>query len=202
MPLTAEQKRQRAFERAKATQERARAKARAKLNDPTEKEKRLQKQRNAAERMRSKQVARLQDPEYRAAQLERAKNKQITKQKTTSTRQKPLKTKTKATSKGLKGRAPTAAEREVMDSIGKLPCVCCLLKGRFTPLISLHHMDGRTKPYAHMMTLPLCAYHHDTPADKSTIEEYPDLIPYHARGLAGGKKAWSEQNGDGLYCWP
>ncbi|GAL07922.1 recombination enhancement function protein [Photobacterium aphoticum] len=148
--------------------------------------------------MRSKQVARLQDPEYRAAQLERAKNKQITKQKTTSTRQKPLKTKTKATSKGLKGRAPTAAEREVMDSIGKLPCVCCLLKGRFTPLISLHHMDGRTKPYAHMMTLPLCAYHHDTPADKSTIEEYPDLIPYHARGLAGGKKAWSEQNGDGF----
>ncbi|HDI3137188.1 TPA: hypothetical protein PMB18_002178 [Vibrio cholerae] len=101
----------------------------------------------------------------------------------------------KPASKGLKGRKPTVDEQRVMDAFGKLGCIACLMKGRLRPLVSIHHTDGRTKPFAHYRTLPLCENHHDTPAEKSVIDMYPDLIPIHAKGKVGGKKEWYKQNG-------
>ncbi|EGR2118944.1 recombinase [Vibrio cholerae] len=101
----------------------------------------------------------------------------------------------KPASKGLKGRKPTVDEQRVMDAFGKLGCIACLMKGRLRPLVSIHHTDGRTKPNAHYRTLPLCENHHDTPAEKSVIDMYPDLIPIHAKGKVGGKKEWYKQNG-------
>lgn len=61
---------------------------------------------------------------------------------------------------GLKGRTPTAEERRFMDLAGKVPCMACTIDGRTNHAISLHHIDGRTKPGAHMLVLPLCAPHH------------------------------------------
>jgi len=63
-------------------------------------------------------------------------------------------------SRGMKGRPPTAEEARFMDRMGTLPCICCLKDGWTNHAISLHHIDGRTKPGAHFLVLPLCGPHH------------------------------------------
>jgi hypothetical protein len=73
---------------------------------------------------------------------------------------KPTKLPKPMKSRGMKGRAPTAAEAAVMDRMGTLPCICCLKDGWENRDISLHHIDGRTKPGAHFLVLPLCGPHH------------------------------------------
>lgn len=60
----------------------------------------------------------------------------------------------------MKGRTPTAEERRWMDAAGQLGCIACRTMGIYQPEISLHHIDGRTKPGAHLMTIPLCYQHH------------------------------------------
>jgi hypothetical protein len=73
---------------------------------------------------------------------------------------KPAKLSKPMKSRGMKGRAPTAAEARLMDLMGSLPCIACLKDGWTNRDISLHHIDGRTKPGAHFLTLPLCGPHH------------------------------------------
>jgi hypothetical protein len=63
-------------------------------------------------------------------------------------------------SRGMKGRTTTKEERELHDRIARIGCIACLLDGRFNDLVSIHHIDGRTKPGAHKKVLPLCAEHH------------------------------------------
>ncbi len=63
-------------------------------------------------------------------------------------------------SRGMKGRHPTADEARFMDQVGALGCIACAKDGIVNPWVSLHHIDGRTKPGAHMLVLPLCAPHH------------------------------------------
>ncbi|HEX8414221.1 MAG TPA: Ref family recombination enhancement nuclease [Sphingomicrobium sp.] len=82
------------------------------------------------------------------------------KRKKTISRSKTLLKSTKPKSRGMKGRAPTAAEQTFMDAIAGLGCIACSKDGIANPWISLHHIDGRTKPGAHLMVLPLCAPHH------------------------------------------
>jgi len=60
----------------------------------------------------------------------------------------------------MKGRTPTAEEKDYMDGIREMGCIVCLLeKNQHTPP-QIHHIDGKTKPDAHMKTLSLCYYHH------------------------------------------
>jgi hypothetical protein len=82
-------------------------------------------------------------------------------------------------SRGMKGRAPTAAEAWFMDRMGTLPCISCLKDGWENRDISLHHIDGRTMDGAHFRVLPLCAGHHQDGTGTN-----PTLIavhPYKAR---------------------
>lgn len=60
----------------------------------------------------------------------------------------------------MKGKTPSAAEKRFHDQLASLGCIACYLDGRFNDQVSIHHMDGRTKPGAHMKVLPLCAGHH------------------------------------------
>lgn len=200
MALSPEARLKKQREAAQRAQERALAKQRAKWNDPEEREKARQKQAVKADKQRARQLEKLNDPEYRAQQLDRTKKKQEQRRQRAlsapATSTKPRKTAKKVISKGLKGRVPTAQEREIMNKIGALPCLACMLKGRLRPLVSLHHMDGRMKPMAHAKVLPLCAEHHDTPVDKASLVEYPDMVPYHARGNLGGKTQWRQHHGD------
>ena len=122
---------------------------------------------------------------------EKKKSKSTDLKSTKSAPRKPIK------SKGLAGRNPTVIEKRLANKIGEIGCICCLNKNWYTSemreqestkFISLHHVDGRTKLWAHAKVLPLCAYHHDVPAPSHAPAE---LTPIHR----GNKKEWIAFNG-------
>jgi hypothetical protein len=86
-------------------------------------------------------------------------------------------------SRGMKGRPPTAEESRFMDSIAQLGCVACRKDGWESLDVSVHHVDGRTKPGAHLLVLPLCAGHHQagTGANPTLIAVHPDKARFEAR---------------------
>lgn len=74
----------------------------------------------------------------------------------------------------MKGRAPTVEEKKFWDALAThVGCIACRLDGVFNNNVLLHHIDGRTKPNAHKMVLPLCAGHHQEGAGA------PGLIAVH-----------------------
>lgn len=174
----------------RAAQERARARQLAKKRDPEWQARQRQKQAETRER----QLAKLRDPAAIAARREKQAQRQADKRERDQLAIREPKR--RASTRGLKGRTPTAEEQRYMDAIGQLPCICCHLSGRYNPVISLHHIDGRTKPGAHKRQLPLCQWHHDVPAEPEQVERYADLIPIHAKGSFGGKAAWERHFGD------
>ena len=70
---------------------------------------------------------------------------------------------------------PTKAERAYHNSIAEIGCIACLLDGNSNPVVSIHHVDGRTKPGCQLKVLPLCAGHHQngTGNDKTMIAVHP-----------------------------
>ena len=86
-------------------------------------------------------------------------------------------------SRGMKGRAPTAGEREFMDKIASLGCLACATEGITNPWISLHHIAGRTAPGAHMLVLGLCAPHHqhDDTDPRGRIGVHPHKARFEQR---------------------
>jgi hypothetical protein len=96
---------------------------------------------------------------------------------------KPTKLPKPMKSRGMKGRAPTAAEAAFMNRMGALPCICCDKDGWNNWEISLHHIDGRTKLGAHFLVLPLCAGHHQagTGNNPTLIAVHPDKARFEAR---------------------
>ena len=60
----------------------------------------------------------------------------------------------------MKGRNPSAAEKRLHSMLAGIGCIACRIDGRHNPVVSIHHIDGRTKPGAHRRVLPLCAGHH------------------------------------------
>jgi len=79
----------------------------------------------------------------------------------------------------MKGRTPSAAEKRLHNRIAALGCVACGLDGIFNSLVSIHHIDGRTKPNAHKLVLPLCGPHHQH--DDSDPAGRTGVHPYKAR---------------------
>jgi hypothetical protein len=60
----------------------------------------------------------------------------------------------------VKGRTPNMREKAWMDKISHLGCIVCLkYEDVYTPS-EVHHIQGKTKPGAHLLTLPLCFNHH------------------------------------------
>jgi len=66
----------------------------------------------------------------------------------------------------MKGRTPTKAEKEHMDSMREIGCICCILDFVIVPYevpseyTAIHHIEGKTKEGAHFLTIPLCPSHH------------------------------------------
>ena len=188
------------------TQQRAFEKKKAQLDDPAYLEAQQLKQRETQVKAFEKQRIKESSPEYKKQQVEKAvtaKDKSIKKalenksvisidvKKIKSIKSSPIK------SRGLKGRNPSALEKVLANKIGDIGCICCLNKKWYTSdmaeqestkFVSLHHVDGRTKEWAHAKVLPLCAHHHDTPAPSHAPEE---LTPIHR----GNKKEWIAFNG-------
>lgn len=61
----------------------------------------------------------------------------------------------------MKGKKPNNAENYYHNQLCELVgCIACRIDGNLNFYVSVHHIDGRTKPMAHMKVLPLCAEHH------------------------------------------
>lgn len=61
----------------------------------------------------------------------------------------------------MKGSSPSVKQKKYHDLLcQRIGCVACLADGNPNHHVSVHHVDGRTKPMAHWMVLPLCAGHH------------------------------------------
>ncbi len=208
-----EQKRQQQYEKRllqqQKAQERQGERHRQRVNDKTYQRQQQEKQRlnqlKQAQKQRQRQQEKLQDPAYRQQRLDKAREaqlknadkqlRQLTCNKTTSAAKvatrKPIK------SKGLKGRNLNTEERRLAEKIASIGCICCLNQGWTTALdyqqagqnfLSLHHIEGRIKPWAHAKVLPLCAYHHQTPPPKDAPES---LFPIHGNA----KTHWEQVNG-------
>jgi hypothetical protein len=74
----------------------------------------------------------------------------------------------------MKGRNPTKQEKEWMDMISQIGCVVCKkFLDCFSPA-EVHHIDGKTKPEAHLKTIPLCYRHHRDGANNETyVSRHP-----------------------------
>jgi hypothetical protein len=55
--------------------------------------------------------------------------------------------------------------------------------GHYNPHVSIHHVEGRTKPGCHLLVLPLCASHHqqDDTDPAGRIAVHPNKAHFEAR---------------------
>ena len=78
----------------------------------------------------------------------------------------------------MKGKNRTAEEKRLHDKIARVGCIACRHDGWTNFEVSIHHIDGRTKPGAHLKVLPLCAGHHQ---DGTGIPGLVAVHPWKAR---------------------
>jgi len=62
-------------------------------------------------------------------------------------------------------------------------CIACRIDGVLNTHVSIHHIDGRTKPGAHREVLPLCAPHHqqDDSDPLQRIAVHPNKAQFERR---------------------
>ncbi|WP_408603419.1 Ref family recombination enhancement nuclease [Salmonella enterica] len=172
--------------------EKQRQKAMKKLADPEWREEQRAKRLQQAQRQQQRAREKAASPEYRQKKLEKARQSEQRRRERAASAL-PKKTRT---SRGLKGRSLTAEERRIQDAIGKIPCIACHLHGKHSPVVSLHHIFGRTAKDAHKYVLPLCKWHHQHAAPAEIREQYPWLVPVHADGKIGGKADFIRHNAE------
>lgn len=80
----------------------------------------------------------------------------------------------------MKGTNPSARQKRFHDLLAShVGCQACLQdNGTRNTYVSIHHIDGRTKPNAHWLVLPLCAGHHQ---DGYGMPGMIAVHPYKAR---------------------
>lgn len=74
----------------------------------------------------------------------------------------------------MKGATRTKAEKDYQDRIAQVGCIACLHDGIYTPHVSVHHIQGRTSPGAHLKVLPLCGPHHQQDDRSGVIAVHPN----------------------------
>lgn len=79
----------------------------------------------------------------------------------------------------MKGRTRTDEEVRLHDRIAALGCICCRIEGNYNPWVSIHHVNGRTKPFCHFDVLPLCGPHH-TKLDPTVLAVHGDKRRWEA----------------------
>lgn len=83
-------------------------------------------------------------------------------------------------SKGMKGTSVSVAQKAFHDQlVSGIGCVACRMDNIFNDYVSIHHIDGRTKPDAHWKVLPLCASHHQD--DGLAIAVHPHKAMFETR---------------------
>ena len=171
----------------KLTQEKTAASAQRSRGKQLEKQRQLKNDASHQAKLREKQLI------AQKKQQEKAKVKASTQ----ISKDKPLKKQKPIKSKGLKGRTPTSHERYLTVKLASLGCICCRNQGWYTQdmnnhegqtYISMHHVEGRVKTWAHAKQLPLCQFHHQVePPSDAPLE----LFPLHGNSKTG----WEKVNG-------
>ena len=83
----------------------------------------------------------------------------------------------------MKGRNPTSEQKRFWDLLAShIGCVASRMDGFFDSQCSIHHIDGRTKPDAHWLVLPLSAGNHqDGTGAPGRIAVHPWKARFEAR---------------------
>ncbi|WP_241613041.1 Ref family recombination enhancement nuclease [Rosenbergiella epipactidis] len=185
------------LEKAKQQQERARERQKAKQSNPEYQAKVKAKAQARASKAVEKKRQKLSDPLYIAEQREKqnqANARRLEKAKEKKPESKPPAARKSGTKIVYRERSTSTDEKRLWDELGQLPCVACLVHGKERYPVSIHHMRRRTVESCHKIVIPLCDWHHDTPAPKEVIESYEWMIPRHAKDSLGGKPAFEAAN--------
>lgn len=81
-------------------------------------------------------------------------------------------------------RPVSPEEKALWDRMASVVgCIACLLDGNRNTYVSIHHIEGRTKPDCHKKVLSLCAGHHQqgNGNDKTLIAVHPNKAAFEAR---------------------
>lgn len=83
----------------------------------------------------------------------------------------------------MKGRTPTAEQKRFWGMLAReVGCIASRKDGFWEPRVSIHHIDGRTKPDAHWLVLPLSAGNHqDGTGASGRIAVHPWKARFEAR---------------------
>lgn len=82
----------------------------------------------------------------------------------------------------MNGKKPNKEEKAWLDAICQYGCIVCRNEfGLFSPA-SPHHIDGSTKPGAHLKTIPLCYVHHQSGMnDENAVSRHPYKAAFEKR---------------------
>lgn len=180
------------YEKQRQQRQRALEKQLAKVQSPEYQAEQREKSRRQAAKAISRQREKLNDPAYQQEQREKAL------ERASKRAARPTKLPAKAVKKSkpivYRERAKSANEKRLWDELGQLPCMACLVHGKEKHPVSIHHINGRTTENCHSFVVPLCEWHHDTPAPAEVRAMFLWLIPRHAKGSLGGKPAFEKAN--------
>lgn len=76
-----------------------------------------------------------------------------------------------------------------MDAICEIGCIVCRLELGVVSPACPHHIDGKTKPGAHLNTIPLCGPHHQVASPTG------EWATRHGPGRNAGRAAFEEAYG-------
>lgn len=86
----------------------------------------------------------------------------------------------------MKGKTPSAEQKRYHNLLAQeIGCIAChrdTAGHHRNTHVSIHHIDGRSKPNAHWLVLPLCAGHHqDGTGQQGMIAVHPYKARFEAR---------------------
>jgi hypothetical protein len=99
-------------------------------------------------------------------------------------------------------RAVTADDKLYWSQLAnEVGCIACLLDGVRNMHVSIHHVDGRTKPGCHSRVLPLCAQHHqqDDTDPAGRIAVHPNKARFEEK--YGTQESLMDRCDALLQCW-
>lgn len=92
---------------------------------------------------------------------------------------------------------PTKDEKARLDMLSKLPCLCCVARGKRQPSRThIHHLvDNGTRKLSggHMATIPICAWHHVGATSRGRTAD--EMVAEYGWSLALHKKKFVEMFG-------
>jgi len=94
----------------------------------------------------------------------------------------------------MKGKTLTKTEKQLHSDLRNIGCCVCRFVydadmdfGNVESVTAIHHIEGKTKPNAHSVVIPLCAQHH-----QHGTKQQPSI---HANGSVGGKADFKRVHG-------